>query len=278
MKQIVWLIPLICLSCSGLHMKSEERFLSATGNDSRIFIITYLGVSTEKTALSMLISPPGNTISQSTAIVNTFSEEDKKNQFFYNDSLFPVSGNTFPSVIKKKPGTASGFDFYLYRNKLLFSGFGNQSLEIAYAFTKQTPFEIDSSQNGIHGITPLKTSENGTLFIHVLDHVDSLFVRKPGICYFWVDFVLHDQPQTLYFSQEQNGTTTLLYSTTKLTVTESQHSLFQLITESGQAVEFRQVGSNPVTPGKSGYNSLNALIFDGEKPIGNALIYLLAKP
>lgn len=278
MNKIVWLIPLICLSCSGLRMKPEERFLATSGHDSAIFIITYLGDLSEKNARAMLISPSVSASAQASALVDIFSEKNKTSHFFFDDSLAPVSGKMFPSVIKKSPGATSGFDFYLYRNKILFSGYGNQPLEIAYAFEKQSPFQIETSENGIQGIKPLKTRENGNLFIHVLDEVDSLFVRKPGIRYFWADFVINNQPQTLYFSKEQNGTITLLFASEKLTILESEQSLFRVQTENGQLVDFRQENPGNILPVKSGYNAINALIFENEKPVGNALIYLLAQP
>lgn len=283
MKNTIWLLlPVLFVSCLGTRMQPEELFLTSE-ETANIMIISYLPDHPEETNVTLLITPPADTRHGSTAFMTSINGKERISEVYFNDSIPSVKKKVFPVVLRRHNETTNGFDFYLYRNKLLFTGLAGRTRTFMVEFAKQHPFTTDSTSNGIFGFTPINTGKNetGKLFIHVLSNPDSLFKKGIGTRYCWIDYTIRDEGFTLYYSQTATGQKTRLYSTGNPTFAEQTGKddlVTQIVQPSGQTIEFRPVLTEHFQPQKSGFVSTSAAVFEGEEQVGTAVIYYLTQP
>lgn len=275
------LLLTILASCNSLHMQPEEKFLSPAGTTGKIMIISHLSDDPEESSVSLLIIPPADSAAGATAFLSLLNSKDRSPLFYHNDSIIPVEQAVFPVVYRRFPEMADGFDFYLYRNKLLFNGYGTKERMIELTFGKQLPFITDSAANRFHGIAPISTGKNGKLFIHVLSHADSLFEKGTNTSYCWIDYTVRNEGFTLYYSQTTSGEKSILYSTgnpnfSGLAVNDPL--VIKIVHPTGQTIEFRPLSTEKFQPQKSGFVSTMATVFEGDEQVGTAVIYYLAQP
>lgn len=284
MKHFYWLFisSLFFGSCIGSRMRSNEQFLSfSESQNSSVLIVSFLGETNSET-VGLLIIPPAESQGNASSFVYSFNGKTSAIQSFFNDSTIAVTSGVFPSVIQNKASGKTGFHAYIYRNKLVFRGMNKAVTIFAFDFKRQRPFVTIEPTSGISGIIPIDAiaADTGKLFIHSLESPEQLFSLDSNEQYWWVDFILNDQPHTLYLKRNADGSSELIYSSLPITFPNHiyQEPLFlQVQTESGELIDFRLTNSDSYSKGKSGFSVASTTLFSNSNEIGNGIIYYLSQ-